>query len=226
MIKKIIYTAVFLFSTFSFAQIDGTNPGNAPLQILTRSNADNNKIEGSPFFEDQFKAGTLLEDDKRLLSGFFRYNVSEDKIEIKLKENAAGNEVYFLPRFERYKYQLKDYSYLVGKYQTANNGILEGYIINYFDGEHVKLFGKPTAKVSASQEAKTGYGKAKPAQIYIDQVYYLQVNGGDLQEVRLKEKDFEELLDRKPALKTYFKEHKIKELEDAKNLLSFYDKQD
>ncbi len=72
-------------------------------------------------------------------------------------------------------------------------------------------------------KAKSGYDKPKPARIKIDQVYYLQLDGGNLHEVRLKEKDFKEYFEDKPGMEKYFDNHKIKGLDDVKKLLEFYD---
>ncbi len=219
--KKIIILAIFGFIGLTFqAQVNDFNPGNSPLQLQTKV-AVNTDLEGSPYFEDQFLPGIIEEANGNSQNAYFRYNVRNDEVEVKAAPSQT--KVFILPRQEKFVYKLKGYSYELGSYNVLDQGLIKGFVANYYGSENLKFIGKPFAKISEGQLAKTAYEKATPAALYIGIKYYLSVNGEEFQEVKLRDKDFKNLLDDSSKLSKYFKEHKVKEIEDVVKLLEFYD---
>ena len=219
--KTIFFIGLVALSLNGFCQKSDFVPGDNGMQILTKSSNDINKIEGSPYFEEQFTPGILNDKEGKSQNAYFRYDASKDLVEIKIAP--SQKQTFILPRYPRYSYKMRDYTYILDKLSTDKGKQLEGYFMDYYNGSHVRLLGKPDVEITQGREAKTGYQKATPAHINIDQVYYLQLDGGPLHEVRLKEKDFKEYLEKKPGMEKYIDDHKIKDIEDVKKMLEFYD---
>lgn len=219
--KKLVTITIFSFLGFTFqAQVNDFNPGNSPLQLETRV-AINTEVEGSPYFEDQFLPGIIEEKNGNKQNAYFRYNVKTDEVEV--KAGPSQTKVFILPRQEKFVYKLKNYSYVLGTYNILNEGIIKGFAASYYESDKLRFIAKPFAKISEAQPAKTAYEKATPAALYIAVKYYLSVNGEQFQEVKLKEKDFKNLLKESPKFNEYLKDNKIKEIEDVVKLLEFHD---
>ncbi|MGB8704139.1 MAG: hypothetical protein WCD31_03825 [Gillisia sp.] len=217
--KTIFFIGLVTLSLNGFSQVFVPEAyGNL---ITTKPDERINDIEGSPYFEEQYVQGTLLDKEGKTQHAYFRYNVSKDQVEIKVAPQQK--QTFVLPRYPRYSYRLDNYTYILEKLTTDKGNSLEGYFMEYYQGAHSRLLGKPDIDVIPGTKAKSGYDKPKPAHINIDQVYYLQLDGGPLHEVRLKEKDFKEYLEEKPGMEKYFDDHKIKDIEDVKKMLEFYD---
>lgn len=191
------------------------------MYVVSKPSDKINEIEGSPYFEEQYTPGILFDEKGKTEHAYFRYNVAKDQVEIKIAP--TQEQTFILPRYQRYSYQLKNYSYILDKLSSDEGKMLEGYFMEYFKGTHSRLLAKPTIKLIPGKEAKTGYDKARPAHLEINQIYYLQLEDGPLHEVRLKEKDFKKYLEDKQGMKSYFSTHKIRDMEDVKKMLEFYD---
>ena len=83
--------------------------------------------------------------------------------------------------------------------------------------------GKPTAKITAAQKSQTSYDRPKPATVRLKSHYYLGVGEKPLKEVRLKERDFRKILGDGKGMEEYFKEHKVRSIEDIVEMLRFYE---
>lgn len=219
--KKIIMITVFSFIGLTFqAQVNDFNPGNSPLQLHTKT-AINTDIEGSPYFEDKFLPGIIEELNGDSQNAYLRYNVKNDEVEV--KAGPSQNQVFILPRQEKFVYKFKDYSYVLGSYNVRDEGLIKGFVAMYYESENLVFIGKPFTKISEAQSAKTSYEKATPATLYIGIKYYLSVNGEKFQEIKLKDRDFKNQLNDSDLTNSYLKHHNIKEIKDAVNLLKFYD---
>lgn len=178
---------------------------------------------GSPFVNEEFKNGVILDEEGRSQPAFLRYNAVEGIMEIKL--NQQQERIHVLPRIKKITYILDGYTYFIDAKRTEDGELLEGYFVKYYDGENVKLLGWPRPDLSEAQEAKTGYEKDKPAHLKVDMEYFLQLGENRLQEVRLRPRDFRKTFDKSEAMKDYLSDNKVKELDDAIEAVKFYDKQ-
>ena len=88
----------------------------------------------------------------------------------------------------------------------------------------VSFLEKPYLTVIDAVKAKTGYEKDKPAQIRLKKDYYIVLKDGTVQNVSLKEKDFEKALSSTQDVKKYLSDHKLKSVEDFAKMIEWYDK--
>jgi len=221
--KKIIFTLLFTGLAFT-----GYSQGNNPFDA---SNSNTNQVttkpmvvtdyEGSPYLEDQFTPGLIVEEGNKSQTVYIRYNVVDDQVELKVAP--SQKDIYLLPRQQKFSYKLKDYSYTLSAYNVEDLGLIKGYVQTYYASDKIVFIGKPLAQVIPGQAAKTGYDKAKPATIDIATNFYIGKPNEQLKEVRIKEKDFEKILGDKKGMKDYFDDNKIKTTDDVIKMLKFYD---
>ncbi len=220
--KILISFTVFVMVGFlSFAQVgDPFTPGNSALQVQTKTDS-NSELVGSPYFEEQFTPGIIEEIGGNKQNAYLRYNVKDDQVEVKV--SPTQSEIYILPRQQKFVYQLKDYAYILGSFNVKDIGLIKGYINQYYQSNKVIFIGKPYVTVSQAQPAKTSYEKATPASINVGMNYYFGFEGEQLHEVRLKEKDFKNVFPSSKEMKQYFDDHKIKDIEEVKKMIKFYE---
>lgn len=223
--KKLILGVALISSSLLSAQneINDYMSLQDHLRTLDDQNSTSKKVAGSPYWEEDFLSAKILSEDKKALPVFLRYNILKDQMEIKVEKTAE--DVFVLPRTKDYEYDLDEYDYFMRNYQTSEGDLLTGYIIKYYQGDNILFVGKPTAEVSAAQKAETSYDRAQPAKINVRSHYYLGIGEQPLIEVRLKEKDFRKILGDSARMKEYFKENKVRDLEDIVAMLKFYDNQ-
>ncbi|HSP12501.1 MAG TPA: hypothetical protein VLO29_08235 [Salegentibacter sp.] len=178
---------------------------------------------GSPFVNEEFQSGTIHAEQGKSQPAFLRYNAVEGIMEIKL--NQQQQNIHVLPRIKKITYTLDGYTYYIDSKRTEEGELLEGYFVNYFEGENVKLLGWPRPDLSEPQEAKSGYEKDKSAHLNVDMEYYLEIGDNRLQEVRIRPRDFRKTFDKDAAMKKFLSDNKVKDLDDAIDALKFYDKQ-
>jgi hypothetical protein len=216
---KKIFLLLFI-STFGLqAQIQGTPFASQSGMTIFTKEKEPESFTGSPYYEDDFKLGEINDDQGRSLNVLMRYNALEDVVVIKPKENE--DEEYVLPKLKTITYDFGDYEYFIDNLKT-DNGNIEAYFAKFHKGDRSFFIGQPKVDVTPAQEAKTGYDKDKPADIDVEMVYYLSIDGNVLKETRLKEKDLEDFFDSK-KMKKYFDDHKIKTEKDVVNMLKFFE---
>lgn len=218
--KNIITLLVCCLSFFiSTSQISDNMSANTGMQIYTKSKTPD-KYTGSPYVEGDFRRGIIYDKNKdNSQPALLRYNAVEDVVEIRLQPN---DESRFLPKLTHIIYKMGDYTYFLDNINTEN-GNLEGYFARYYDGNKVRFIAKPVPDVRQAVMAKTGYEKDKPADLGVEMVYYISTDGDFYKEVRLKEKDFEEIFT-SDRMEDYFDDHKIKSEKDVVKMLEFYEK--
>lgn len=212
----------FLLSNLSFSQeIPNDYISLQEKFVVLRDNEGSSKIEGSQFFEEDFVKGTVVENGKKLLDAYLRYNVVKEQIEIKVDKKET--EVFVLPRLKSYTYDFGKYRYILKNFSTKEGDVLLGYSIIYFQSDDYLFLSKPTAKVRPEQKAETSYGKTRPARYSIRNKYYFGKNGKPLEEIKIKERSFENLLRDSKEIEDYFDNHRINEVDEVVQLLKFYE---
>ncbi|WP_029331992.1 hypothetical protein [Gillisia marina] len=222
--KKIIVIVLFFNSYLGFSQNEVSDYVTLRDQLKVyneNGQISNSKLDGSPYLIEEFSKGKLLQEGKNDVEVFFRYNVLKDIVEIKQKPNQ--NEIFILPRTENFEFQLPEYSFFLKKMITKEGEVISGYHIKYYESDDILFIGEPKSRITTAQAATTSYERDKPSKIIINMDYYLSLNGNPLTEVRLKEKDFKKILKNSSDLKEYFKEQKMKEIDDFKEMLKFYE---
>ena len=222
--KKIIGIVSFLTISFGFAQNDITDYVTLRDQLKVydiNGQISGKEIEGTPYLTEEFMEGVIIKEGAKDQNAFFRYNVLKDIVEIKVKKQHS--EIFVLPRVETFVFDLADYSLFFKTLRTKEGEVVSGYHLNYYESDKILFIGEPKSKVTAEKRADTSYERDKPSKIVINMDYYISFNGDPLTEVRLKEKDFKKILSDSPELSNYFKDHKVKEIEDVVKLLEFHD---
>ncbi|MCM8570406.1 hypothetical protein NE848_13515 [Gramella jeungdoensis] len=218
MLNRILF--LMLFSSFLGVNAQQANPfmSDGGMVIFTKEKEPDH-YTGSPYYEDDFKLGVIHDDKGRSMQVLMRYNAVEDVVVIRPKPDSE--EEYVLPKLKSITYELGNYTYFIDNLNT-NNGNIEAYFAKFYEGANSTFIGLPKVEVTPPQKARTGYEKDKPADIDVEMVYYLSLNGGQLQEVRLKEKDLKDLF-KSDKMEEYFDKHKIKTEEDVVNMLKYFE---
>ncbi len=216
--KKLILL-LFISSFAVQAQQANQFASQSGMMIFTKEK-EPDTFTGSPYVEDDFQQGIIHDDKGRSQKAFMKYNALEDVVVVKL--NKLDSDSYVLPKLPSITYELPEYTYFIDNIDTED-GNKESYFARYYQGDKVNFIAIPEVDVIPPQKAMTGYDKDKPADIDVDMTYYLSLNGGLYKEVRLKEKDFKELLGDAGKMKKYFSDHKIKDVKDVQALLKFYE---
>jgi len=222
--KKIIVVVVFLNTCFGFSQNDINNYIALRDQLKVydlNGQISAKEMEGTPYLTEDFIEGVIIQEGAKDQNAFFRYNVHQDIVEIKVKQGQS--EIFILPRVEKFVFSLSDYSLFIKNLITDEGEMLSGYHLKYYESDSILFIGEPKSKITDAKKADTSYERDKPAKIVINTNYYISFNGDPMIEVRLKDKDFKKLLEDSPELSSYFKDNKIKEIEDVVELLEFYD---
>ncbi|MCM4161030.1 hypothetical protein FHG64_07490 [Antarcticibacterium flavum] len=205
-----------------FAQIPQDGGLHTDMLIQTRATNEFVTYEGTPYLEDNFKPGTFTIEGKEPTNAFLRYNVVTEEMEIKTDYN--GEVTYLLPTNKNIRYQLGPNEYVFRNLRVDGN-LLKGYFVEHYVGEKVSLVEKLIASTTEPMKAQTAYQKDKPAQIVMEEKYFLILENGEVQEVKLKTKDFTKALPNSRAVKNYLSNNKVKTIEDYKKLLQWYEEQ-
>ena len=214
------FLLLLFFSSFGlFAQVsgginDGLNYGFTLIPTIEKSM---DKIEGTPYYNENFVRGTVRIEEKEPLQAFLRYNVSEERIEI--KTNLESPRVYQLPAGSEAEFFIDSEKFILDKI-SADNGSFFGYFVELTNGDKYRLLKKPIAHLQPGEKAKTGYGKDEPARIKIEEEYFIVPHSGRAINVRAKSKDLKNAFNTQ-EVEAYLKDHKIKSEEDLVKFVSF-----
>ena len=217
-----ILFSFFLFTITSISQNEVNNYVEIrdQLKVLGEESTGFKNMDGSPYLEEEFVPGVIIEEGKKNQPAFFRYNVRKDQVEIKVDED--GDDIFVLPRTNNFSFKLNDYTYVVDNLKTKENKILMGYIQEFYKGDKLVLIGKPSINISAPRAPETSYDKGRPAKQTTINHYYFGFAGEPLEEIKLKEKTFRKIFE-EDFMESYFKENKVKEIDDFIDMLQFYE---
>ena len=196
--------------------------GNHSLTLITTKESDRmNRIEGSPYLQEDFEYGTAMVEGKQPLKIFMRYNVHQEQIEI--KTDVQDDKTYLLPKKESTVYEIGPKTFILDEIVFDGKRI-SGYFIEHYKGENYRLLKKPFTTVTEAIKAKTGYDQDKPARIKIEEEFYVVNKSGGVRNVRVKHRDIKKSFNSNSA-KEYLSDHKIRSEEDLIDFVSFLDKQ-
>ncbi|MFV8281175.1 hypothetical protein ACNKXS_06500 [Christiangramia marina] len=216
--KKFLLFAIILST--SFTQINAqywANVENTGMQIFTKQK-ESEGVTGSAYYEQDFMMGTVIDKDRRV-NLLMRYNAVEDVVV--LKPDITTGKEYVLPKIKSIKYKIGNYTYFIDELNTED-GKLEAYFARFYQGDKSDFVGQPVADYTPAKAASTAYGEDKQAKLSVDMVYYISVDGAPFKEVRLKEKDLEDLF-KGDKMEDYLDDNKIKTEQDVVSLLKYYE---
>lgn len=208
-----------LFVSSGFCQVVGINDGmDYGFTLLPTIEKDFSHIEGSPFLDEGFQKGAIQIQDKEPLLAKMRYNVVDERIEIKL-ERAEKDDIFVLPKRESTIYRIGKDEFRIKKIRTPDSEIF-GYFIPLFSGENTILLKKYTATVSEPKAAKTAYEDDKPARIIIDAKYYAKLDNKNYQEIDLSSRRLKKQFSSRQA-KDYLNNNKVRTEQDLMDFMRF-----
>lgn len=221
--KRLIFfaAALLLFPGAGVAQVENPLLGNHPMRVPVFSNTPKG-YTGTPYIDDAFKEGRIMDDKGREQEVWLRYHAVEGIVEIKLEP--SDPEVLVLPKLNSITYMIEGYPFELETFWTEDGEKLEGYFTKYYESENIKLLGWQEPDVIEPQKARSGYEKAKPAHLTVGQQYFLSLDKGRLEEVKLKPRSFRKAFEDSRVMEGYFSEQKVKDLEQALEAVRFYDK--
>lgn len=219
--RTTLYLLAYFVAGIFFTQAQIQDSGNHGLMTLTTKKQNLNEVQGSPYLDKNYKSGIVLIEDKNPLVVFMRYDALNENVEIKTDFNSE--EVFFLPPNKKTKYKIGNQKFVYDQLNNEGNKI-SGYFIEHFNGNNFRLLEKPSVTVTEPVTAKTGYEKDKPAQIKIENEYYIQKENGNIEKVRLRHKDIKKTFNSKTA-EEYLSNNRIKSVDDLISFVQHLDKQ-
>jgi hypothetical protein len=222
--KKILVFifGIGIFSTFTATAQIVQDTGNHSLMLIQTKNTADETVEGTPYLNDNFQPGTFTLEGKEPTNAFLRYNIVNEEMEIKTELH--GEETYKLPVNNKATYQLGNEHYVFRNLKIDGN-LVKGYFKEHYNGEKVSLYEKLIATTSEPVKAQTAYQKDKPARIVIEERFFLMFDNENIEEVRLKAKDFKKALPDTKAVNSYLSDNKVKTVEDFAKMLEWYEVQ-
>lgn len=172
-----------------------------------------NQIKGSPYINEEFVNGTIINDSASYQGILLRYNAYEDRMEFKPK---SGVELYF-DTPEKYK------QFIIAdkKYVYCNE--LHEYFELLQEGK-ISLLKKESIFLNESEPAQP-FKDPKPAEFRTKPpVYYISINNGDFVKIK-KDKDLLDIISsNKKEVQTYISKNKlkVKNEEDLQKIISYY----
>lgn len=186
------------------------------------------KIEGSPFLDENFLLGHLYFDEKEPITLPLRYNIVNEEIQVRVDGDiyVIEDDVRFQLQEDHYQiftYKEKETSSLKKGFFKVLSPVKEGKIVN---DKKVVVLHKPVKKVRPGQEAAAM--KTPSPGKYLDRFYYyLKFPQQDFAVATEKSKKqfvlaFPE--EHRDNISRYIKENKLKpqELEDLKKIVVYY----
>tara|TARA_R110002051_G_scaffold644_1_gene3192 strand:+ start:3251 stop:3859 length:609 start_codon:yes stop_codon:yes gene_type:complete len=192
-----------------------------PMEYLQNSASGKNMIPdnviGSPYFNETWTFGTVYINETSY-NRELRYNAYTDDLEMKEK-----GEIINLLKRDYIWAKIDKNTYRIEEYAENGNQTKQGYFIELNEGK-ARLLTKKQKELMAAQAAKSSYQSDKPARFIEEESYYLKVDKGPAIEIKLKEKDILDILDKEDQLKAYIKANKLnlKSQEEVIQLLNHY----
>lgn len=175
-------------------------------QVFRNASADGTKPSGSPYQQHMFAPAKV---DNITPKAFMRYNVFNDEFEfitpqndtLVLDKSDEFSVITFLATNK--KYQLQQY--------TKNGKLVYGYLINTYEKGGFVLFIKENIDFYEGKKAKTSLEIDMPSRYAkTGDSYFLQNKAAGITEFPDGKKALSKLFpDKKAAIETFVKEHKI-----------------
>jgi len=228
--KKIFLSTVFLVSitTFSFAQyldyeIIGVMDYYETNQMIT-DQANNvlteESIDGSPYLNDEFVAGTVYTTKKtKIVDVPLRYNIYNDNLEFK----TPTNQVFALAEPETIELaEFGNIKMIFCEYINANR--TKSGFFKIVEKGKITLLAKPDIQYQKPTE-EAAFKEAQPAK-FIEKPdnYYLQTNNKPANKVGTKKNLISLLDDHQKEVSAFIKKHntKLTKSEDLQKLIQYY----
>lgn len=206
---KILITTVLALTCFSaaaqYVDIQGTM--NKPLNEIEQYKT----TQGSPYFLDEYKPGTIVDKKGRVYDVFLKYDTYQEEVELFNDGKPLLIDKNIYPKFtiefieeklgKKVKYTFTNAINIPGLKKSK-------YCMELFDGENMRLVKVIQTVLNQSQDVGYG-GIVQPHSFDTREVYFLLKKSGESVEVKANTKSVLKAFDI-PSLKSEFKKEKIK----------------
>lgn len=211
-------------ASLGLAQVNFTNPDEAAVVSFQTKEIDisSMKTEGSPYFQEEFKRGTVYMDGQKKIIGNLRYNAFNSEIELQ----RGGSEYTAILKKNNISVKIANETYeLIPYHDDVNGNLRTGYFVAMNQGK-VSLLHKPEKKLRRGRAAATNYDRTVPPR-YIDvSSYYIRKGDESATKIYLRKKYFYDALG-KEKIQDYVKKNNLRfnNVEDVITLLHYYNNQ-
>lgn len=209
--KNTVFVVLFLCITnFANGQILFDHPildedfiTTSSVRYTTLFNYLPDDVIGSPFYVDEFQAGSIYENNELLSNGlFFRYNASHDHFEIKKNLDDDDDKIMFLSKTSKIHVKINKELFIYDENT-------KGYYQLLFLGNTVNLYKKVQKKYFPAKRARNSFERDILATYKDDFKYYLN-QGDDYTEIPSKKnKRLKFFGDRKTELVKYVSKYDL-----------------
>lgn len=178
-----------------------------PMEYLQNNASGKNlipdNVDGSPYYDESWTYGTV-HINETTYQRELRYNAYKDELEMKDK----GQILNLMKRGYIWA-NIGSKTYRIEEYITDGEQTRQGYFIKLNKGT-ARLLVRKQKELMAAQAAASSYQRDRPARFIDKESYYLKVGERPASEIKLKEKDLLDNLDKEAQLKAYIKANKLK----------------
>lgn len=207
--KKLLLAAFTVCCFTMQAQLENmSGTMNKPLNEIEQYKG----TQGSPYFLEEFKSGTIIDKSGRVHSVFLKYDTYQEEVELfnDGKTLIIDNNIY--PKFT-----IDFIDEKIGKrvsYTFTNEIKIPGmkkskYSLVLADGDNMKLVKVIQTFLNESQDSGYG-GIVQPHRFETREMYFLLKGNGESLEVKANNKSVLKAFNNDPSLKSYFKKEKVK----------------
>ena len=170
--------------------------------VVGKNNVPEN-VQGSPYWDPEFKVGTISVFGRESYTAQLRYNAFNDEIEMEVGDGASVllKRDYIRARIGTEQYQVEKY---VEKSQAK-----QGYFISLNEGAN-RLLLRRTIVFREGKAAESSYDDPMPPRYDKTESYYISRDSSSATLIRLRKKDVLEAFDNDPKLQDYIKTEKLK----------------
>lgn len=186
---------------------------------------DYSAIDGSPYYDDQFKNGTLFYENELMGSFFMRYNAFQDQMEIK-NSNLAEEEHQFLVQSSAIKSIIsgKEIQFFSFKGEDGLQG--NSYFFREFTGEKYLLYSNKRKKYSPGKASTNSLAQSIPPKFYDEITFFYRLKDDEtLSIMPTNRKEFLSIfpVSKRQNLKKYIRSKKLKtnSLSGLKNIFIY-----
>lgn len=221
--KKNVLLLFLIVITFNKTYAQLTGPRMAQSTLLNQQNIDLTKVKGSPYENEKFASGKLIDEvTGKTQNCFLRLNVITDELEI--KDDLSSSKITSMIKSKGI------YAVSQGKEYRLNNFIsTEGKSYNRISicllkSKPYSIYKYIEKEFIAEQKAQTSYQKDKPAELKSTSEYFIEKNGTLIPFKLSRKKLIKALPENQKTLEKYIKKNKldIKDEADLIKALKYY----
>ena len=219
--KKLILIAAIIFILVPFLKAQSTT-WNDPFPTKNtygRNNLKLNDIDGSPYLDFEYKAGTVLTVDGVLYKDIpIRYNCYDDVLEF--TKDGTAYELLPKTKIKRAEFGGQVFTY---EDMDSNDGSPKSFMQVLTEGK-ATLLERFRVIFYEAEEAK-GFADAKPARFGdLSETYYISINNAPAKKINSNKSLLEVLGDKRKEIENYVSKQKIsyKKVDDLKKIIAYY----